>query len=291
VTRPSRRLALLAALAAGLVATPAAAHAEGVGGAELRALAARAAVDPAALERLRGVDRIDGRPADLATALRNASGRELASRLAALAQPAAPPRGSSAAAARAEAGDILAGRRFSPPRVPGPFRGLLDRLGDRLAPVIGIVPALDDLLPGGRPVVWILIALAVGAAAAALAGRTLRRRLVAVPRTVSGPGPVPDDDAPTLERRAHAAAARGDHALALRLGFQAGLLRLDRRGVIELHPSLSTGDVVRAVHTPAFERVAARFDEVVYGGRAASADDVDTAESVWAAVLSDRRAA
>ena len=283
------RLALFAALSVALLATSSPARAEAVSGAELRALAARAAQDPAALERLRGVDRVDGRPADVAAALRGASGRELAARLDALAQASAA-RGGSAAADRAQAREILAGRRFSPPRVPGPFRGLLDRLADWLAPVIGIVPALDDLLPGGRPVVWALIALAVGGAAAVLAGRTLRRRVAGVQRAAAAGGPVPDDPA-TLDRRAREAAARGDHAMALRLDFRAGLERLDRRGVIELRPSLSTGDVARAVHTPAFDGVAARFDEVVYGGRPAAPEDVDTARTVWAAVLTDRRAA
>ena len=100
-----------------------------------------------------------------------------------------------------------------------------------------------------------------------------------------------DDDPDTLDRRAREAAERGDHELALRLGFRAGLARLDRRGVIELRPSLSTGDVARALHSPEFDRVAARFDEVVYGRRPAAPADVDSAREAWSAVLTDRRAA
>ena len=157
--------------------------------------------------------------------------------------------------------------------------------------MLDLIPSLDDLLPGGRPVVWALIVLAVGALTALLAGRSLRRRAAAGGAAAPPPARrrrrIPDE----LERRAREAAARGDHELALRLGFRAGLARLDRRGVLELRPSLSTGDVARAVHSPAFDRAAARFDEVVYGGRPAAAADVDAARAAWAEALAERRAA
>jgi hypothetical protein len=279
--RRARALPALAVLLA-LLAPPAAARAEPVSGAELRELAARAADDPAALERLRGVDRVDGRPADLGAAL-DADGDELRARLAALARrgPAAP---AEAADARAEAHDIVSGRRFTGTEVPGPFRGVLERLADWIAPVLDLVPALDDLLPGGRPVVWAVLLLGVGALAATLAGRGLRHRAGGprAPVAAAGRG---RDDPDALEREARAAAARGDHELALRLGFRAGLARL------ELRESLSTGEVARTLRSPQFDRAAARFDEVVYGGRPAAAADVEHARSAWEAVLSERRAA
>jgi uncharacterized protein DUF4129 len=291
VTRRARVAWLVAVLAALLLIPAAAARAEAVSGAELRVLAAQSIDDPAALQRLRGVDSVDGRPADLAAALEGASGDELRSRLEALAQNAAP-RGDDAAAAREQARDIVAGRRFSPPEVPGPFRGVLERLADWLAPVLDLIPALDDLVPGGRPVVWALLVLLVGGVAAFLAARTLRGRTAggAVRRAATGSAPALEDP-DTLDRRAREAAERGEHELALRLGFRAGLARLDRRGVIELRPSLSTGDVARALHSPQFDRTAARFDEVVYGRRPAAADDVTAARAAWSAVLTDRRAA
>jgi hypothetical protein len=289
---PRARVAWLVAVLAALLLIPAAAaRAEAVSGAELRVLAAQSIDDPAALQRLRGVDSVDGRPADLAAALEGASGDELRARLEALAQNAAP-RGDDAAAARDQARDIVAGRRFSPPEVPGPFRGVLERLADWLAPVLDLIPALDDLVPGGRPIVWALLVLLVGGVAALLAARTLRGRTAggAARRAATGSAPVTEDP-DTLDRRAREAAERGEHELALRLGFRAGLARLDRRGVIELRPSLSTGDVARALHSPQFDRTAARFDEVVYGRRPAAADDVTAARAAWSAVLTDRRAA
>ncbi len=285
----ARRL-LVAVLAALVLLPAAAARAESVSGAELRALAAQAIDDPAALERLRGVDGVDGRPADLAAALEGADGDELRARLDALSSEAPEPAG-DAAGARDEAREIVSGRRFSPPEVPGPFRGVLERLADWLGPVLDVIPALDDLIPGGRPVVWALLVVLVGGIAALLAGRALRRRVTGDARRAPAAGVTVAEDPETLERRAREAAARGEHELALRLGFRAGLARLDSRGVIELRPSLSTGDVARALRSPQFDRTAARFDEVVYGRRSAAAADVDEAREAWSAVLDERRAA
>ena len=137
--------------------------------------------------------------------------------------------------------------------------------------------------------VWALVIAGVGLLAALLAGRSLRRRTT-VARVRAARADAPEDP-DALERAARAAAARGEHELALRLGFRAGLARLDRRGVIELRPSLSTGEVARAVHSPAFDRAAARFDEVVYGGRPAAAVDVEEARAAWAEALARGRAA
>jgi hypothetical protein len=285
---------LTALVAAALIlpaaAGPARAHAEAVTGAELRELAAGAARDPAALSRLRGVDRVDGRPADLAAALDGASGAELEARLEALAQQS-PGSAPDAGGARREAREILAGRRFSPARLPGPFRGVLDRLAEWVAPVFELIPTLDDIVPGGRPVVWALIALAVAAGAAAVAARTLRRRTAGAASRAPAAGPPVPEGPEALERRAREAAARGEYELALRLGFRAGLGWLDRRGTIEWRPSLSTTEVARTLRSPDFDRVAARFDEVAYGGRRAAAADVDDARSAWATVLGDRRVA
>ena len=176
--------------------------------------------------------------------------------------------------------------------MPGPFRHALERLAGWIAPVLDVIPALDDLVPGGRPVVWALLLLLAGGVAALLAGRTLRRRVTGAEarRAAAAPAAV-EEDPEALDRRAREAADRGDHELALRLGFRAGLARLDRRGVIELRPSLSTAAVARELHSPEFDRAAARFDEVVYGRRPAAAGDVAAAREAWSAVLAERRAA
>lgn len=80
-------------------------------------------------------------------------------------------------------------------------------------------------------------------------------------------------DPADLERRAAEAEAQGEYATAMRLQFQASLIRLDREGLIDLHPGSTSGVLTDSLHSPHFERVVKRFDEVVYGGRTAGSDD------------------
>jgi hypothetical protein len=72
---------------------------------------------------------------------------------------------------------------------------------------------------------------------------------------------------------------------ALRLRFRAGLLRLDDAGAITLRPSLTADQVARVVAVPAMHDLAMTFDEVVYGGRSATATDVDASRRAWTLVL------
>jgi hypothetical protein len=76
----------------------------------------------------------------------------------------------------------------------------------------------------------------------------------------------------------------------VRLRFRAGLLRLDRRHVIVYRPSLTTGEVARAIKAPAFAEVGARFDEIAYGGRAAERADAEAARQGWRDVLAQAEA-
>jgi len=276
----ARRAALLAAVA--LAAAPAPALADDVTGPELRELASRAASDPAALQRLRLVTRVDGRPADVAGSLERAVGRDLQARLRALA--AAPEADADAGAARADAEDILGERRFRATQVEGPFRGLLRRIGRLVDPVRDFVSGIDGAIPGPRGVVWALLALVAGGLAWLIATRTARRRAslaLTTGRRAGSRAASPAD----LEREAAEAERRGDHELALRLRFRAGLLRLDERGAIELRPSLPTREVSRRLGSHDFDRLAADFDAVVYGRRPASANDVAAAREGWEAVL------
>ena len=281
----ARRVVAAAALALALAGVRAdLAAATEVSAAELRELAQRAADDPAALERLRAVDAVDGAPADVGAALGSASGQELRDRLDALAAPRAGEPATTAAGARADAREIVAQRRFRGTRVQGPFRGLLDRIGSWLAPLGDLVPRLDRSLPGGRAVVWTLLAAAVLGLGWLLAGRTIRRR-AALAAAAGRAGPGRRESPGELERRAEEAERRGEHEAALRLRFRAGLLRLDARGAIDYRPSLQTYEVAAALRSAEFDRLAAGFGEVVYGERPASADDVEAARRDWDAVL------
>jgi hypothetical protein len=272
----------LAACAALACVLPAAAGADAVSGAELRSLAARAVGDPAALAQLRRVDSVDGRDLDVAGALRGARGADLEARLRILAAPAAA---APARDPRGEAREILSQRRFTGTSVPGPFRGILDWLGDRLRRV---GDRLGDAVPGGRPVLWPALAALVGLLAAIVARRTLTRRVRAATHAAAAAAG-PRDDARELERRADGAEAAGDLETALRLRFRAGLLRLDARGAIEFRPSISTYEVRRALQSPDFDALAADFDDVVYGGRPAAPGDVEASRRRWPAVVSEAR--
>ena len=50
-------------------------------------------------------------------------------------------------------------------------------------------------------------------------------------------------------------------------------------------PSLTTGEVARAIAAPAFTEVGARFDEIAYGGRPAERADAEAAKRGWSDVL------
>jgi Domain of unknown function (DUF4129) len=278
-----RRAALVCGVAL-LLATPVPARADSVSPAQLRDLAARAADDPGALAELRRVDRIGDRRVDIAGALRGARGPALRARLRQLQAPTVPWTGG----ARADAQRILREHRFRGSDLPGPFRGLLDRLS-RWARKLGkVIDLLNALLPGGAGVAWVVLAALVCAIAALVARRVLSGRVRASEAAAAAAGPA-HDDARALERRADAAEAAGDLATALRLRFRAGLLRLDERGAIEFRPSISTHEVRRALRSEDFDSLAATFDDVVYGGRPPAAEDLSSARERWPRVVGSAR--
>lgn len=259
---------------------PAPAHAEDVSHSEYRALVA--AGNAAELEQ---VTAVDGQPVDLAAALEGAQGEELEQRLEALralADEGAPAPDDPTAQAR----DILQEERFHGGDAPGPFRGFVDWLRD-LAPT-GLIDLLDDLLPGGRNVVWIVLGALLFTVGYLLARFFLTRRIALSEATAQAHAPATDDPK-ALERRAAEAEAAGDFELALRLRFRAGLLRLDQRGAIAFRPSISTHEVRRALRSHDFDDLSTTFDDVVYGGREPHTEDVAQARERWPDVVAGAR--
>ena len=251
-----------------LVAAPAA-LAEAGTGAEVNALAARAAGgDATALAQLRRIDSVDGRPVDLGSAL-DANGVELRARLDALAAGGAASQ-AGAVDARRDAADILGERRFHESRVPRPLHGVLAWLGDKLRFLAGPFDRLAARLPGGWATLWFAIVVVVLVLAVSVARRLVARRggrlLDAAATRRTGRAPNPD----RLERDAADAEQRGDLDLALRLRFRAGLIRLARAEVIPGHEPLTSGQLRRLVSSPAFDRLSLDLDEVVYGDVPAS---------------------
>jgi hypothetical protein len=276
------RAVVTAALAA-LVIVPAAA-AEPASSSEVRSLAARAADDPGALARLRRIDVVDGRPMALRAALRGASGAQLERRLRVLASGTRAP---EAHDARGEARAILAQRKYRGSEVPRPFHGLLVWVGEKVS---AVGRAIDRLVPGPPLVAWLIVAGLVVLLASTLSTRTARRR---AGRHLEGAAAVfhgREEDPRSLERAADEAERAGDVELALRLRFRAGLIRLARARAIPRRDSLTTGEVRRILRSPHFDRLAATFDEVVYGRRAAAREDVEAARADWPLVLEGARA-
>lgn len=199
-----------------------------------------------------------------------------------------------AGAAREVARDILSERRFQGTDLPRPLRGLLEQLGRWLQPVAdGIdraIAFLVDLLPGGEATVWTIAAVLVLAAAATVAA-LLARRHATVTAEQRRSARLRSRDPTQLERDADEAERAGDYEAAVRLRFRAGLLRLDAANVISFRDSITSYEVARALGSADFDKVAASFDEIAYGGRPAAPDDAVTARQRWARLLERTRAA
>jgi hypothetical protein len=197
---------------------------------------------------------------------------------------AQPP--GSAAEARTEARDILADDRYHGADFPRPLDGPLDWLGERIEAVFDWLENLGPDVPGGPVALWMALAAAVLLAATLVTSTTIRRRAIAIERARRAALPATEDPR-ALEREADRAEREGDWERAVRLRFRAGLLRLDHRRVIAYRPSLTTGEVARAVRSPAFAEIGGRFDAIAYGGRPADRDDAEAARRGWEAVLAE----
>ena len=188
--------------------------------------------------------------------------------------------------ARQAANDILSDRRFRRDPAPRPLRGPLHWLGDRLS---GIERWIGDRLAVVPGIVWIMLALLVVGAVIARVIVVSRRHAVSGAGSATGTGIAGAtlEDANALEREADEAERDGDLDRALRLRFRSGLLRLGDRGAIAYRPSLTTGEVRRALGSENFDELARAFERVTYGGRAAEPLDLDAARTTWPRVLDE----
>jgi hypothetical protein len=286
----SRRTLVAVLAVAGAAALAGPAWATDVSAEQLRELAARARNDPAALAELRRVDSVAGTPVDVARLLDDTEGEALDARLRVLSEAAGSNAPGSAASARRQAREILAANRFEERRRLRPLREPLEWLRDRLRSAFEpIVSRIAPHVPGGRSTVWVVLAALVVAAAAALAARAVRGRATDAAQRARAElaGPV---DPRRLEREAEEAERRGDLERALRLRFRAGLVRLQRAEAIPARDSLTSGEVARRLRSADFDRVAATFDEVVYGRRRPEPADVESSRISWSRVLEAARA-
>ncbi len=198
---------------------------------------------------------------------------------------------SGAAAARRAARDILAESRFHAAPIPRPLHGFLHAVGKLWHP---IGQRIDDTfnsiagsLPGGRAALWTIIAVIVLLAIATLTASSTRRALheagdVSLPHGTRA-------SAEALEREATEAERAGRWQDAVRLRFQAGLMRLSERELIDSAASTPNAHLRRALRSEHFDHLARRFDEIVYGGDEAREQDAQDARREWPLLLGGRR--
>jgi hypothetical protein len=189
------------------------------------------------------------------------------------------------APAREEASHILSDRRYHHDPAPRPLRGALEWLGDRFRTVGTWLRDAFRAVPGPT---WAAIGLAVLVVVGVIGWWLVRTRATTGARSFGaarGIGGSEREDPDRLERDADIAERAGDFDHALRLRFRAGLLRLDRNGVIRYRPSLTTGEVRRLLGSESFDDLAARFEEVAYGLDPASPEDVAAARENWPHVV------
>jgi hypothetical protein len=199
-------------------------------------------------------------------------------------------------AARERARSILSGHDYRPERSPQPFTGALRWLGDRAHEILDPVGRffqrlfrpLFHLIPGtaGAVLGWLVLL----GAATLLMWVLVRHRLRTgtAGRTSGGADDAAGAENPTdLERAAAAAGAAGDHGLAIRLRYRAGLLRLGARGAIALQPGATNAVYARTLRSPRFDGLTDTFESVAYGDRVAGPAEDATAVTEWPRVVED----
>jgi hypothetical protein len=193
------------------------------------------------------------------------------------------------ALAQRAAREILAERRFHQAPVPRPLHGVLQALGRAVeAPVQAVEELFSTTTaaaPGGSITVWAALAALVLALSGLIAARRARRSLEGPHDGGAGARVEAQMSAADLQRAAVAAERDGRHADAVRLRFQAGLLLLGESELVAFVPSMSNSEVSRALGSRRFDRLARRFDEIVYGGGHAVAEDVESARREWETLL------
>jgi hypothetical protein len=208
---------------------------------------------------------------DFEAALAGAEGEDLDARLAVLSRSATDPSGAGidAIQAREQVAGIIADETPEPPLPPAEDEG-----GTISAPSLPVALAIA------------LLAMAIAAIVATRMGRRTILAREAEPGTPDGEGRTRSRD---LGREADEAERRGDYATAVRLRFQAGLVRLDELGSIELRPSLTAPGAARESGLRRVGVLAPPYEEITFGGRDAARADADEQREGWKLVVEEAR--
>lgn len=190
--------------------------------------------------------------------------------------------------------------RKVPSHTPRPLAGVLHALGRALNAVLGrparwlyrhllvhIGHGFRSTLGGWWVVVLGVLAVGLGVAVGVLIVRRRARISAREPTTRTMAGDT--DDPGEMERRAAVADSAGDHETAVRLRFRAGLLRLQRQGVIVNQDAQTDRQLSVTLRSSTFDILAGRHEMIVYAGDRATSDDAETARTQWPRVLVESR--
>jgi hypothetical protein len=92
---------------------------------------------------------------------------------------------------------------------------------------------------------------------------------------------VASDDPAVLERQADDAESKGDLESAVRLRFRAGLLRLERRGLLAERDTRTSREIAAILGSPSFTHLAADLEEILYAEVPADASHAEAARTLW----------
>lgn len=188
--------------------------------------------------------------------------------------------------------------KSAPSHLPHPLRGLFTWIGHALKFVLGgflgwvyhhvllkLGHGFGDAFGSWWPYVLVVIAVVLGAMMGYVAFR--RRTRLQLTDTHQRADRAPRQDPEELERQADAAVAANDFETAVRLWYQAGVLRLTLRGSITSGPMRTDAQLVRELPSKTLANLASRHAQIVYGRQRATSDDAQQAREGWRVVVNE----
>jgi hypothetical protein len=213
-----------------------------------------------------------------------------------------PPAPSYSSSARQQARQILSKPpyRTTPSHTPRPLAGVLHAVGRALNYALGrpavwlyhhllihIGHGFTSAFGGWWVVVVAVLAVGLGVTVGVLLVR--RRARVSAREIASGRTASDRENPDDIEKRADEAESAGDHETAVRLRFRAGLVRLQRKGIIVNQDAQTGRQLSMRLHSPTFDALARRHEMIVYARDSATSVDAATARTSWPRVLSESR--
>jgi Domain of unknown function (DUF4129) len=187
--------------------------------------------------------------------------------------------------------------KAKPSHFPHPLRGLFTSIGHALKFVLGgflgwvyqhvllkLGHGFSLAFGSWWPYVLAVLAIVVGALAGYFG---FRRRTRLESTDIHQRAASARQDPEELERLAEAAAAAGDFASAVKLWYQAGVLRLTLRGSITSGPMRTDAQLVSELPSATLAALANRHAQIVYGRQRATSDDAQRAREGWRVVVNE----